>query len=138
MSASAKKPIPVADELSRPFWEAAKERRLEVQRCGACGYYNHPPRPYCDACLSQELSFAPVSGRGTVYTFTVMHQRDVAGFEEDAPFINIVVELVEQAQLLMVSNLPIAERAKVKIGAAVEVYFEDRGEGIVVPQFRTI
>jgi uncharacterized OB-fold protein len=138
VSASAKKPIPVADELSRPFWDAAKAQRLEVQRCGACGYYNHPPRPYCDACLSQELSFAPVSGRGTVYTFTVMHQRDVAGFEEDAPFINIVVELVEQAQLLMVSNLPIAERAKVQIGAAVEVYFEDRGEGIVIPQFRTI
>jgi len=77
-----------------------------------------------------------VSGRGTVYTFTVMHQRDVAGFEDEAPFINIVVELIEQAQLLMVTNLPIAERAKVKIGAAVEVYFEDRGEGAVIPQFR--
>jgi uncharacterized OB-fold protein len=67
-----------------------------------------------------------------------MHQRDVAGFEDEAPFINIVVELDEQAQLLMVSNLPIAERTKVKIGAAVEVYFEDRGEGIVIPQFRII
>ena len=138
MSAPAKKPIPVADELSRPFWDAAKARRLEVQCCGSCGYYNHPPRPYCDACLGQGLSFVPVSGRGTVYTFTVMHQRDVAGFEEEAPFINIVVELVEQAQLLMVSNLPIAERAKVKIGAPVEVYFEDRGEGVVIPQFRII
>jgi hypothetical protein len=138
VSVSAKKPIPVADELSRPFWDAAKARRLEVQRCGSCGYYNHPPRQYCDACLGQELSFTPVSGRGTIYTFTVMHQRDVAGFEEEAPFINIVVELVEQAQLLMVSNLPIAERAKVKIGATVEVYFEDRGEGVVLPQFRII
>ena len=138
VSASAKKPIPVADELSRPFWEAAKERRLEVQRCGSCGYYNHPPRPFCDACLGQELSFIPVSGRGRVYTFTVMHQRDVAGFEDEAPFINIVVELDEQAQLLMVSNLPIAERSKVKIGAKAEVYFENRGEGIVIPQFRII
>ena len=138
MSASAKKSIPVADELSRPFWDAAKARRLEVQRCGSCGYYNHPPRPFCDACLGQELSFVPVSGRGTIYTFTVMHQRDVAGFEEEAPFINIVVELVEQAQLLMVSNLPFAERSKVKIGAAVEVYFEDRGEGLVIPQFRIV
>jgi len=84
------------------------------------------------------LSFVPVSGRGTVYTFTVMHQRDVAGFEDEAPFVNIVVELVEQSQLLMVSNLPIAERSKVKIGATVEVYFEDRGEGLVIPQFRII
>jgi len=84
------------------------------------------------------LSFVPVSGLGTVYTFTVMHQRDVAGFEDEAPFVNIVVELVEQSQLLMVSNLPIAERSKVKIGATVEVYFEDRGEGLVIPQFRII
>ncbi len=67
-----------------------------------------------------------------------MHQRDVAGFEDEAPFINIVVELVEQSQLLMVSNLPIAERSKVKIGATVEVYFVDRGDGRVIHQFRII
>jgi uncharacterized OB-fold protein len=136
VSAISKKPVPVPDELSRPFWDAAKERRLVIQRCGSCGYYNHPPRRFCDACLAQELRFEPVSGRGVVYTFTVMHQRDVAGFEDDAPFINLVVELAEQPQLLMVSNLPFADRAKVSIGAAVEVAFEDRGEGVVVPQFR--
>lgn len=109
-----------------------------VQHCGSCGYYNHPPRPFCDACLGQELRFVPVGGRGTVYTFTVMHQRDVAGFEQEAPFINIVVELTEQPQLLMVSNLPLSERPKLRIGAPVEVCFEDRGDGVVVPQFRII
>jgi uncharacterized OB-fold protein len=138
VGATSKKPVPVPDELSRPFWEAAKERRLSIQRCGSCGYYNHPPRFFCDACLGQELRFEPVSGRGAVYTFIVMHQRDVAGFEEDAPFINLVVELAEQPKLLMVSNLPIAQRAKVSIGAAVEVDFEDRGDGVVVPQFRIV
>jgi uncharacterized protein len=135
---AAKKPIPVADDLTSQFWDAAKEHRLVVQRCGSCGYYNHPPRPYCDACTAQEMRFEPVSGRGTVYSFTVMHQRDVAGFEEEAPFINIVVELAEQPRLLMVSNLSLSERAKVKIGAAVEVYFEERGEGVAIPQFRIV
>jgi uncharacterized OB-fold protein len=138
VSATSNKSVPVPDDLSRPFWDAAKERRLAIQRCGSCGYYNHPPRRFCDACLAQDLRFEPVSGRGVVYTFTVMHQRDVAGFEEDAPFMNVVVELIEQPQLLMVSNLPIADRVKVIIGAAVEVDFEDRGEGVVVPQFRII
>jgi uncharacterized OB-fold protein len=138
VSVTAKKPVPVPDDLSRRFWEAAKERRLMIQRCGSCGYYNHPPRPFCDACLGQELRFEPVSGRGIVHTFTVMHQRDVAGFEEDAPFINLVVELAEQPRLLMVSNLPIAERANVRIGAAVQVDFEDRDEGVAVPQFRIV
>jgi uncharacterized OB-fold protein len=136
VSADSKKPVPVPDELSRPFWDAAKERRLVVQRCRSCGYYNHPPRRFCDACLAQELHFESVSGRGAVYTYTVMHQRDVAGFEDNAPFINIVVELAEQPQLLMVSNLPIVDRPKVSIGAAVEIDFEDRGDGVVVPQFR--
>ncbi len=138
MAATSNKPVPVPDELSRPFWEAAKERRLAIQRCGSCDYYNHPPRLFCDACLGQDLRFEAVSGRGTVYTFTVMHQRDVAGFEKEAPFINIVVELAEQPKLLMVSNLPIAQRAKVSIGAAVEVDFEDRGDGVVIPQFRFV
>ena len=138
MSDISKKPVPVPDDLSRPFWAAALERRLVVQRCAACGYYNHPPRPFCDACLAQELPFEPVSGRGTIFSFTVMHQRDVAGFEQDAPFINIVVELAEQPRLLMVSNLPIAERPNVSIGASVEVDFEDRGGGVIVPQFRLV
>src|SRR5271154_4919691 len=135
---AAKKPTPVADDLTGPFWDAAKEHRLVVQRCGSCGYYNHPPRPYCDACAAQELRFERVSGRGVIYSFTVMHQRDGAGFEDEAPFINIVVELSEQPRLLMVSNLALSERAKVKIGVAAEGYFEDRGEGVVIPQFRIV
>lgn len=138
MSEARAKPIPGPDDISRPFWEAARERRLCVQRCAECGCYNHPPRPFCDACLSQRLAFEPVSGRGRIYTFTVMHQRDVAGFESEAPFINIVVELDEQPMLLMVADLALGERERVRIGAPVEVCFEDRGGGIVVPQFRIV
>jgi uncharacterized OB-fold protein len=135
MSEARAKPIPVPDDITRPFWEAARQRRLVVQRCPSCGYYNHPPRNVCDVCLGQELRFEPVSGRGRIYTFTVMHQRDVPGFEAEAPFINIVVELDEQPMLLMVSNLPISERERVRIGAPVIVDFEDRANGVIVPQF---
>ena len=138
MSEAKAKPVPAPDELSKPFWDAPREHRLCVQRCAECGYYNHPPRPFCDACLSRRLAFEPVSGRGKIYTFTVMHQRDVAGFENEVPFINIVVELEEQPMLLMVSNLPIAERDRVRIDAPVEVSFEDRGGGSIIPQFRLV
>jgi uncharacterized protein len=138
MSESRPKPFPVPDETTLPFWEAAKHRQLAIQRCVSCGYYNHPPRIICDACLSQELRFEPVSGRGRIHTFTVMHQRDVPGFESEAPFINVVVELVEQPMLLMVSNLPISSRERVGIGAPVEVEFEDRGDDVIVPQFRIV
>jgi uncharacterized OB-fold protein len=138
MSETRPKPIPGPDEITQPFWEAVKERRLAVQRCATCNYYNHPPRTVCDVCLSQELRFEPVSGRGRIHTFTVMHQRDVPGFESEAPFIDIVVELEEQPMLLMVSNLPISERDRVRIGAPVMVEFEDRGNGVILPQFRIL
>ncbi|MGH8338163.1 MAG: Zn-ribbon domain-containing OB-fold protein [Gammaproteobacteria bacterium] len=138
MSEQRPKPVPVVDELSAPFWNAAREHRLVVQRCADCNYYNHPPKPFCDACLSQRLEFQAVSGRGTIYSFTVMHQRDVAGFEHEAPFINIVVELAEQSMLLMVSNQPIGELGRLRAGAQVEVWFENRGVDLVIPQFRII
>lgn len=136
MSEKRQKPVPVIDELTRPFWEAARAHSLVVQKCSACGYYNHPPRSFCDSCLSQELAYVPVSGRGKIYSFTVMHQRDVAGFEEESPFINVVVELEEQLRLLMVTTLKATERASAQIGAPVEVYFEGRDGNLVVPQFR--
>ena len=135
MTDSRAKPIPVPDEVSAPFWEAARERKLVMQRCSACGYYNHPPRRFCDACLSQNLGFVPVSGKGKIYTYTIMHQRDVAGFENDAPYINIVVELDEQPMLLMVSDLPLNERDRARIGASVEVSFEERSDGPMIPRF---
>jgi uncharacterized OB-fold protein len=138
MSEQRPKPVPVADEISAPFWNGARERRLVIQRCGDCNYYNHPPRRFCDACLSQRLEFQAVSGRGSIYSFTVMHQRDVAGFEHETPFINIVVELAEQSLLLMVANLPIGERERVRVGAPVEAYFEERGGDLAIPQFRII
>jgi uncharacterized protein len=138
MSEVRTKPVPLPDDTTRPFWDAANQRQLVVQRCTACRYYNHPPRTVCDACLSRELNFETVSGRGHVYSFTVMHQRDVPGFEQEAPFINIVVELEEQPMLLMVSNLPLAERDRVRIGAPVTVEFEDRGNGTFLPQFKIV
>ncbi len=138
MAPPNEKPVPVADELSQPFWDAARERRLVAQRCAECGYYNHPPRPTCDRCSSQSLQFALLSGRGTIYTYTVMHQPNVAGFEDEIPYINIVVELDEQPMLFMVSNLPHAELDKIRIGGRVEVWFEERGSDLVIPQFRPV
>ena len=132
------RPLPVADDLSQPFWEAAKQQRLVVQRCRECSYFNHPPRPACDACQSQQLQFEPVSGQGTIYSFTVMHQPNVAGFENQIPYINILVELEEQPLLFMVSNLPASDLDKIKIGGQVEVSFEEVDPDTALPQFRPV
>jgi hypothetical protein len=119
------KPLPAVDDLTQPFWDAAKQHQLALQRCKDCRYFNHPPRLACDACQSQQLDFEQVSGRGTIYSFTVMHQPNIAGFEDEIPYLNILVELEEQTKLFMVSNLTMADQDTVKIGAPVEVFYGD-------------
>ncbi len=138
MPTRSERPRPVADECSQPFWQAAQRHQLVIQRCQDCGYFNHPPRPACDACQSQSLQFEPVSGRGAIYSFTIMHQPNIAGFEDQIPYLNILVELAEQPLLLMVSSLPISEREKVRIGARVEVYFEKVDAELTLPQFQLV
>ena len=132
------KPLPAVDDLTQPFWDAAKQHQLALQRCKDCGYFNHPPRLACDACQSQQLDFKQVSGRGTIYSFTVMHQPNIAGFEDEIPYLNILVELEEQAKLFMVSNLSMADHDAVKIGAPVEVFYEDVEAEISLPRFRVV
>ena len=138
MEAQDRSPLPAIDDLSRPFWEAAQRQQLVVQRCHECHYFNHPPRTVCDACQSQQLAFEPVSGKGSIYSFSVMHQKNIAGFENQIPYLNIIVELDEQPRLFMVANLPGSERDKIKIGGRVEVYFEKVNEEISLPQFRVL
>ena len=129
------KPIPLPDELTRPFWDATGEHRLEIQRCGQCGYYNHPPKPLCDRCGSEELAFEAVSGKGAIYSYTVMRQRNVRGFQDEVPYLNVIVELDEQPMLFMITNLVGAGLDDAKIGQRVEVTYEERDE-VTLPQFR--
>ena len=127
--------IPEITGLTRPFWDATKQRRLAIQRCTDCAYYNHPPRAACDKCQSTNLAFSNVSGRGSVWTYTVMHQKSVAGFEEAVPYLTALVELDEQALLLMVTNLPGMAPEDVRVGLRVKVTFEALEDGNMLPQF---
>jgi uncharacterized OB-fold protein len=126
---------PEITDLTRPFWDAARQGRLVIQRCAACRHYNHPPRTACDACLSTDLAFEEVSGRGTVWSFTVMHQKSVAGFEDEVPYLTALVELDEQPLLLLVTNLPGGDAGSVRIGDRVHVTFEPLADGLALPQF---
>jgi uncharacterized OB-fold protein len=127
--------LPQLSELTSPFWDAANQGRVAIQRCVACGYYNHPPRPLCDRCLASDLHFEDVAGTGTVWSYTVMHQKSVAGFEESVPYVTALVELDEQPLLLLVTNLPGVDAAEVRIGARVQVSFQRLSDEIALPQF---
>ena len=138
MSDAREKPRPLIDDLTRPFWDAATEYRLVIQRCQDCRHFNHPPRPVCQACHSETLTFEQVSGRGTIYSFSVMYQPNVAGFGDELPYLNILIELEEQPQLFLVSYLPEAQREQVRVGGEVEVYFADVDAELTLPKFRLL
>lgn len=132
------KPLPAPDELTASFWAAAKERRLVIQRCKGCGHFNHPPRGQCDICVSEDLEYQEVSGRGKVYSYTLMYQKNVPGFEGEIPYLNVAVELEEQPDLILVTNLVDATPEEVAIGRPAEVVFQRVNDEITLPQFRLV
>jgi uncharacterized OB-fold protein len=131
------RPLPVPDEGSAPFWSAASEHVLTVARCGQCGQFTMPPDVVCPHCHSSDpgFEFTPVSGRGTVRSWTVVRQAFLPGFDNDLPFVLVDVELVEQADLRLIGRLLDGIGADLHIGAAVTVGFEDLAPGVAVPAF---
>lgn len=134
MSNAAPRKLPVIDALSGFFWTSGADGQLRIQRCGACGHWQHPPLPRCPKCHSAEIAPQVVSGRGRVTSFTVNRQVWVAGLEQ--PFVFAVVELVEQAELYVFTNL-LCPPEEARIGMAVAVEFE-RHEDVWLPLFRPL
>ncbi len=129
------RPLPVADEQSAPFWNAAAAHVLALARCSRCTSFSHPPDLVCPNCHSTDpgFVFTPVSGRGTVRSWTVLHQSFLQGFE--VPFVLVDVELVEQADLRLIGRLLDGPDVPLGIGDAVTLAFEDVAPGISVPAF---
>lgn len=127
------KPLPLPDGDTRPFWEAAQEHRLVIQRCGDCQQPIFYPRSVCPHCMSDRITWVHASGRGTVYSYTVVH-RSPPAFQQEVPFVVALVELEEGVRMMtrIVGSPPQA----VRIGAAVEVVFDDVTPEITLPKFR--
>ncbi|HEY4888315.1 MAG TPA: OB-fold domain-containing protein [Candidatus Dormibacteraeota bacterium] len=130
----SQKPVPVPDAASAPFWEAARQHRLVVQRCEACGRDQYPPDLICRRCQSNRLSFVDAVGGGVIYSFAVYVRSFMSGFE--APYVLALVDL-ESHSVRMLANIVDTPIPSISVGMPVEVTFEDRGEW-VVPQFRAV
>jgi len=128
------KPLPEITPVMRPFWDAARRHELVVQRCAGCGLHRFPARDICSRCLSRSTDWAPVTGRGTVFSWTVMHQVYHPGFADEVPYAVVVVELEEGARL--VSNLVGCPIGDIVAGLPVEVTFEDVTPEVTLPKFR--
>jgi uncharacterized OB-fold protein len=131
-----RRPVPAPDELTLPYWEASNRGELAIQRCGGCKTYQHPALAVCFSCGSDQLAYERVSGRGTIYSYTITYDARTPAFTARQPYALVWVELVEQPRLRILANMPETPLGDVRIGASVEAYFEELAPGVRVPQFR--
>jgi uncharacterized OB-fold protein len=132
MSADVGIPPAITDETA-PFWEAADQGRLVVEHCDACGADSFPPRGICRACRSRDVGWADVTRPGTVYSFTVNHQRWMPDLE--VPYAVVLVEFADHPGVRVVGRVRGCAPDDVTVGMAVDVGFEPGPGGQAIPSF---
>lgn len=126
--------LPALEPETAFFWQSGADGNLRIQHCTACGQYQQPPWPRCKTCHSEDVAPQAVSGRGRIASYTVNYQPWLPGLDE--PFIFAAVELEEQAQLYVFTNI-LAPANSVRIGMAVTVCFEQHDD-VWLPMFKPI
>lgn len=132
------KPLPTITSEATPFWEGAAKQKLLMQRCLDCSAYIWTPRPSCFECGSENIHWQELSGRGQVYSFTVIRQ--VVGraasqaFEKDIPYVIAWIDLDEGPR--MITNVIGCPVEAVKLGMKVAVVFEQQSPDIWLPKFK--
>lgn len=125
--------LPAVTPQTEPFWTGGARGELLIVRCRTCGHRIHPPAPVCPVDLSGDVGPEPVSGLGTVHSFTINHHPWSPA--APPPYVIALVELDEQPGLRLLTNLVDVAPDDVEIGLRVRVRFEDAGGGVFVPLF---
>ena len=129
--------IPPRSPLSEPYWQAAAKGELVMQHCTACDLHAFPPRAHCSQCGNADMSFQQVSGKGSVYTFTIAYRPPHPVFAEQCPMVIAVVELAEGP--CMMTNIVDCDPASVEVGMPVEVTFESIDDSdVMLPVFKPV
>lgn len=128
------KPLPAVTEDGAPYWEACRHGQLKLQRCGACGHVRFPPSVLCPRCLAEETQWVALSGRGTIYSFIIVHRPQHPAFFGDVPYNVAIVELDEGVRLH--TNIVDCRNEDLRIGLPVEVVFEKVNDEVTLPKFR--
>jgi uncharacterized OB-fold protein len=124
---------PEIDWETRAYWEGAGRGELVLQRCGSCQVVQHRPRGFCVSCLSDDIEHFVASGRGEVYTYSVVRQNQMPRFRDAVPYVVAYVQLEEGPQLL--TNIVDCDPDVVSIGMPVRVDFVSTEGGLGVPRF---
>ncbi len=130
------KPVPVVQPWAKPFWDAAKQQQLMLQHCCDCNRCIHYPRIECPHCGGSNLDWQQASGRGHIYSFTVVHNNAPSAFLADMPYVVAVIRLEEDVQML--SNIVQCDLDQLRCNQPVEVVFEPLNDKVTLLKFRPI
>ncbi|MGZ6367563.1 MAG: Zn-ribbon domain-containing OB-fold protein [Ktedonobacteraceae bacterium] len=130
------KPLPVVTEENRPFWEGCQQGKLLLQQCSECHHYQFYPRLYCMKCSSDALHWVEATGRGVIYSFTIIYQNKSPEFVHDTPYNVALVQLEEGPRLL--SNIVDVDATELQVDLPVTVAFDRVTDTITLPRFRPL
>ncbi len=135
MAATAK-PLPVINDDNRRFYEYTRNHELRMQKCQECGFIRFPPGILCPKCHSMKADWVQLSGRGQIYSFAIYRIAFHPEFQNKIPYAVAIIQLSEGPRL--VSNVTGCKIDDIKIGMAVEVYFEELDKEISLPMFKPL
>jgi uncharacterized OB-fold protein len=127
--------LPAPDNASRHYWKSAAEGRLVVQRCTSCGAYQFYPRALCATCAG-ETEWVNASGRGTLYTYTIIRQNRSEAFAALSPYAVGIVELEEGVR--MMTNIVDCDVEQLQVGMALEVLLLKASDDVGLPFWRPV
>jgi uncharacterized OB-fold protein len=126
------KPVPQPDGLDAPYWEGVRRGELRVQRCRACLGWQWGPEWICHHCLSLDLGWETIEGRGAIYSWERVWHPVHPALKDACPYVVVLVELPHAGGIRMIGNLLGDPREPVTIGAPVEAVFEHHADYTLV------
>jgi uncharacterized OB-fold protein len=127
------RPLPYPDTLTAPYWTQAQAGKFALPRCEACAQHHFYPRPTCPHCGSDRIAWVQASGRGEVYSFSIVHRAPGPAFAGDVPYVVAIIETAEGPHLL--SRVVGIAPDQVRIGLAVRVAFDRVSDELQLPVF---
>jgi uncharacterized protein len=128
-------PAPTVTQANAAFWAATAEGRFQLQRCNECDTVLWFPRRHCPSCWTENVSTFDASGKGVIYSFTVIRKGAML-YKDAGPFVVAYVELAEGPRVM--TNIVECNVETVAVGMPVEVVFHDTGEGNALYRFRPV
>lgn len=126
---------PAVNDQTRGYWEGTKIGELRLQTCGQCGNQGFPEAPVCPKCLSPDAEWKPVSGRGRLWSWIVMHQKAFPSYRDEVPYICAFIQLDEGP--FMISSV-VDPPAELRCDMPVQVEFVDLDDDRAAPVFRVV